>query len=54
MWQRELEVLGEQLFDVWTADVVGLLHFDNLEDLKKSVLISIPVSLLSDSVDVLT
>lgn len=33
--QRELEVLGEQLLDVGTADIVGLLNFDDLEDLER-------------------
>ncbi|NWN33528.1 hypothetical protein GY663_30590, partial [Klebsiella michiganensis] len=32
--QRELEVLGEELLDVWSADVVGLLYLDDLEDLQ--------------------
>lgn len=31
--QRELEVLGEELLDVWAANVVGLLDLDDLEDL---------------------
>lgn len=31
--KRELEVLGEELLDVWAADVLGLLDLDNLEDL---------------------
>lgn len=29
----ELEILGEELLDVWAADVLGLLDLDNLEDL---------------------
>ena len=33
MGQRELEVLDEELLDVWAADIVGLLNLDNLEDL---------------------
>jgi hypothetical protein len=33
--QRELEVLGEELLDVWSAEVVGLLDLNNLEDLGK-------------------
>jgi len=32
MRQRELEALGEQLLDVGAADVVGLLHLHDLED----------------------
>lgn len=34
MGQRELEVLGKELFDVGAADGVGLLDLDNLEDLE--------------------
>ena len=33
VWQRELEVLGEELLDVWAADVVGLGDLNDLEDL---------------------
>jgi hypothetical protein len=31
--QRELEVLGEELLHVWSAEVVGLLDLNNLENL---------------------
>jgi hypothetical protein len=31
--ERELEILLDELLDVWTAQVLGLLHLDNLEDL---------------------
>jgi hypothetical protein len=31
--ERELEALGEELLDVRAADVLGLLNFDDLEDL---------------------
>jgi hypothetical protein len=31
--KREFEVLGEELLDVGALDVVGLLEFNNLEDL---------------------
>lgn len=31
--QRELQVLGDELLDVRTADIGSLLEFDNLEDL---------------------
>ena len=31
--ERELEVLCEELLDVWAADVIGLLNLDDLEDL---------------------
>lgn len=32
MRQRELEVLGQQLFDIWPPDIVGLLNLDDLEN----------------------
>ena len=32
MRKRELEVLGEELLDVWSADVVDLLDLNDLED----------------------
>lgn len=31
--KREFEVLSEELLDVWALHVVGLLKFNNLEDL---------------------
>lgn len=34
--EGELEVLGEELLDVWAADVLGLLNLDDLEDLWKA------------------
>ena len=37
MGKRELEVLDEELLDVWAADVSGLLNFDNLEDLNTTL-----------------
>jgi hypothetical protein len=37
MRKREFEVLGEELLDVWSLDVVGLLEFNNLENLQTSV-----------------
>ncbi len=33
MREREFEVLGEELLDIRTSDVVGLLDLDNFEDL---------------------
>lgn len=33
--QRELEVLGEELLDVWSAEVIGLLDLNDLEDLSE-------------------
>jgi hypothetical protein len=34
MREREFEVLGKELLDVWALDVVGLLELNNLEDLQ--------------------
>jgi hypothetical protein len=31
--KRELEVLGEELLNVWALYIIGLLDFDDLEDL---------------------
>jgi hypothetical protein len=31
--KREFEVLGEELLDVWSLDIVGLLELNNLENL---------------------
>ena len=33
MRKWELEVLRHELLDVWTTDVIGLLDFDDFEDL---------------------
>ena len=33
VWKWELEVLGEELLDVWALDVLGLLKLDDLENL---------------------
>ena len=33
VWKWELEVLGEELLDVWALDVLGLLELDDLENL---------------------
>jgi hypothetical protein len=33
--QRELEVLDEELLEVRSADVVGLLELNDLEDLRR-------------------
>lgn len=38
--QRELEVLGGELLDVGSPDVVGLLNLDDLEDLFGQELVS--------------
>lgn len=34
MRKREFEVLGEELLDVWALHVIGLLEFNDLEDLQ--------------------
>jgi len=34
VWKGEFDVLAEELFDVRTLDVVGLLDLDNPEDLR--------------------
>ena len=31
--EREFEVLGEELLDVWALDIVGLLELDHFENL---------------------
>lgn len=36
--QRELEVLGKELLEVWAADVIGLLDLNDLEDLHRNLL----------------
>lgn len=33
MRKREFEVFGEELLDVGTLDIIGLLELNNLEDL---------------------
>lgn len=33
MGQGELQVLDEELLDVWAADILGLLNLDDLENL---------------------
>ena len=46
MWQRELEILREQLLDVWSADIICLLNLNDLEDLNhvSSVSHDLPLS----------
>ena len=31
--EREFEILGEELLDVWALDIVGLLELDDFENL---------------------
>ena len=33
MREREFEILGEELLDVWALDIVGLLELDDFENL---------------------
>ena len=35
MGERETETWSKQLFDVWAADIRGLLNLNDPEDLKK-------------------
>jgi len=35
VWQRELQVLGDELLDVWTADIGSLFELDDLEDVDR-------------------
>ena len=44
MRQREFEVLSEQLLDVRPANVIRLLHLDDLQDLKTGKKISSSVT----------
>lgn len=37
MGERKLEAFLEQLLDVWSTDVGGLLNLDDLEDLQAQV-----------------
>lgn len=34
--ERELEVFGDELFDVWTLDIGRLLDLDDFQDLAES------------------
>jgi hypothetical protein len=36
--KREFEVLGKELLDVWTLDIIVLLELDDLEDLLQQML----------------
>jgi len=50
--QRELEVLDEELLDVWAADVIGLLNLNDLENLDVSETRSMASShILVESID---
>lgn len=42
--KREFQVLGEELLDVWAADVIGLLNFDDLEDVNRPKASTVPGS----------
>lgn len=45
--EGELEALGDELFDVWAADIGSLLNLDDLEDLLRVVSIMIPTTIES-------
>lgn len=40
MRKWKFEVLGEELLDVWTLDIIGLLELDDLKDLLQHLLAS--------------
>jgi hypothetical protein len=42
--KREFEVLGEELLDVWSLDIVGLLELNNLENLQTIVSIGFRIA----------
>lgn len=35
MRERELEILGDKLLDIWSSDKVGFFELDNFQDLEK-------------------
>jgi len=35
MWEREFQILGKELLDVWTTDIGGLLDLNDLEDVDR-------------------
>lgn len=41
MWEREFQILGEELLDVWSADIGSLLNLNNLEDMDRPDLFTI-------------
>ena len=38
MWEREFKVLSEELFDIRALDIIGLLDFDDSENLRQFAL----------------
>ena len=40
MGEREFEVLGDQLLDIWSLDIIGACELDNLQDLMKGSYVS--------------
>lgn len=43
VWQREFQILAQELFDVRTLHVVGLFNFNNFEDLPSATSVHISV-----------
>jgi hypothetical protein len=41
--EREFEVLGNELLDVWTLDIVDAVELDHTEDLTSSSSAKLPV-----------
>jgi hypothetical protein len=41
VWKREFEILGKELLDVRTADVIGFLDLYNLENLENPLVIAL-------------
>jgi hypothetical protein len=35
MGEREFEVLGDQLLDIWSLDIIGACELNHLQDLMK-------------------
>lgn len=42
MRERELEILGEELSDVGSSDEIGVINFDNFQDLEVKVNYHLP------------
>jgi len=44
MGERELEILGYELLNIWTADICGLLNFGNFQNVDRPETGSMPGS----------
>lgn len=42
--KRKFQVLGEELLDVWAANVIGLLNLNDLEDMNRPETSTVPGS----------